>query len=190
MYLRFVSCMALLLISFSPLRANEYRDLTLQVRQKGSFKIFLPETLVKYEFEWGEPALQEPAIANFRFDTGTENFYRVFIDRIFLKRGASFLFIGERKLPLTCIFIKGHDNRFSGKDTPLVPDLLLEVYLVANDSSCTGPLNPGWPFSGGRPETWHTYLYYEVKDPTIMLPVEIKLRDFWNEHSAILFDGG
>ncbi len=100
------------------------------------------------------------------------------------------MFIGERKLPLTCVFIHGQDHRFSGKDDPLFPDLLLKVYLVANDFSCTGPLNPGWPSNGGKMETWHTYLYYEVRDPTIMLPVEIKLRDFWNEYSAILFEKG
>ena len=62
----------------------------------------------------------------------------------------------------------------------------MRVYLVANDYSCTGPINPGWPDNGGKEETWDTYVYFEIRDPTIMLPVEAHLRYRWNEYKSVL----
>jgi hypothetical protein len=112
-------------------------------------------------------------------------FYRTFYDRIFLKDGSK-INVGDDFLPLTCIFIKGQDNRYSGNTSPLFPKIVLKVYLVANDFSCIGPINPGYPDNGGKEETWDTYLNFEIRDPTIMLPVESLFRYRWNEFKAIL----
>ena len=84
----------------------------------------------------------------------------------------------------------GHDNRFTGKTGPLIPDFVIEVYLVANDYTCTGPINPQWPVSSPKKETWDTYVYYEIRDPTIMLPTEIKVNYRWEEYKALPIDRG
>jgi hypothetical protein len=103
-----------------------------------------------------------------------------------LLKDGSVLKLGDEQLPLTCIHVSGQDNRFSGKKTPLIPDLIFKIIFVANDFSCSGPITPGWPESGGRKEAWSTYLFYVVKDPTIMLPVDAKIRYRWNEFEAVL----
>ncbi len=112
-------------------------------------------------------------------------FYRIFFDRIFLKDGST-LHVGGQDLPLTCVFVSGQDNRFSGDHNPLFPQFILKVHFVANDFSCVGPINPGWPGSGGKKEAWDTYVHYSIKDPTIMLPVDAGLRYRWNEFEALL----
>ena len=108
---------------------------------------------------------------------------RNFWDKVFVTDDSNLVLNGET-IPITCIFINGQDNRFSGKDTPLIPDFFMQVYLVANDYTCTGPINPNWPLASGKKETWDTYVYYEIRDPTIMLPTEIKIRYRWEEYKA------
>ncbi len=162
-----------------------YREMVLNIRKEGFFELALPTAdrpLIYYQFEWPEslPEMREPI----DLPIGADKFYRIFFDRLLFKDG-SYLSIGEEKLPLTCLFVEGQDNRFSGKDTPVLPQILLKIYLVANDFSCTGPLNPGWPGNGMRKENWDTFLYYEVRDPTIMLPVEARLRYRWNEFAIV-----
>jgi len=166
-----------------------YRDLTLTVRKSGEFKIALPDgsnTFFSYELDADEPIYPSPKYSNLVIDSSNPSqFYRTFYDRIFLKDGSK-ISIGDEYLPLTCIFIKGQDNRYSGNQSPLFPKIILNIYLVANDYSCTGPINPGWPDNGGKKETWDTYLNYTVKDPTIMLPVDPEFRYRWNEFKAVL----
>ena len=123
--------------------------------------------------------------------SGNQYFFRSFWDRI-LFTDDSFININGEKLPLTCIFIIGQDNRFTDPkmNSPLLPEFILKVYLVANDYSCQGPMKPGWPATGGRQENWNSYIYYEVRDPTIMLPVDAKLRYRWNDYNVVLIDRG
>jgi hypothetical protein len=168
-----------------------YRELVLNIRKTGDFELAVPmaeKTAISQTFEWLDPLPEIGEPIDFPIDPlafgGTDKFYRIFFDRILFKDG-SYISIGEEKLPLTCLFVEGQDNRFSGKDTPEIPEILLKIYLVANDFSCTGPLNPGWPGNGMRKENWDTFLYYEVRDPTIMLPVEARLRYRWNEFAIV-----
>lgn len=168
------------LLFFAPLAvfASEdkefYREWVLNIRKTGDFELAVPtaeKTAISYSFEWQDslPEIEEPI--DFPIEAGSDKFYRIFFDRILFKDG-SYLAVGGEKLPLTCLFVDGQDNRFSGKETPEIPEIILKIYLVVNDFSCTGPLNPGWPGNGMRKENWDTFLYYEVRDPTIMLPVE------------------
>jgi hypothetical protein len=95
-----------------------------------------------------------------------------------------------QKSPLTCVFVDAQDNRSMQKTSVLFPEIVMRIYLVANDFTCSGPLRPGWPATGGRKENWDTYLYFEVKDPTIMLPLDPLLRYRWEEHNLVLTDNG
>lgn len=171
-----------------------YRDMTLKIRQKGEFSIPFPgiQSSIKYGLEWGEPVYEMPLITDLPLSdskTGKTHILRSFYDRILVKDG-SFININGEILPLTCVFIVGQDNRFSKNDSPLIPEFALKIYFVANDFSCLGPLKPGWPYTGGREENWDTYIHYEIKDPTIMLPTDAKLRYRWNEYDMVLVDRG
>ena len=173
--------------------ANYYRDLTLKVRNSAEFSIPFPgvQSSVNYSFIFDQPVYPVPLMNDMHMGEGKNYFYRSFWDRILLKDD-SFLLINGEKLPLTCIFISGQDNRFTDRKnlTPLLPEFVLKIYLVANDFSCQGPIKPGWPATGGREQNWDTYLYYEIRDPTIMLPTDAKLRYRWNEYSVVLVDRG
>ncbi len=171
---------------------NYYRDLTLKVRQSGTFSVPSPGTqsLISYSFEFDQPVYPKPMLGDSHLVTNPNYFYRLFFDRILFKDG-SFVEINGDKLPLTCLFIDGQDNRFSNeKPSPLLPEFVLKIYLVANDFSCQGPIKPGWPESGGKEQNWDTYLYFEIRDPTIMLPTEAVLRYRWNEFHMVMVDGG
>ena len=170
--------------------AKFYRDLTLKVRNRAEFSIPFPgvQSSITYSFELDQPLYDEPMLSDFHFND-EPGFTRSFWDRILLKDGSHMLVNGE-KIPLTCIFISGQDNRFGRELSPLYPEFIIEVFLVANDYSCQGPLKPGWPDTGGKPESWGTYLYYEIRDPTIMLPTDAKLRYMWNEYNIVLVDRG
>ena len=168
-----------------------YRDLTLKIRPNGTFRIPMPtgqDAMISYHFEWGTPKLTEPDTFQLPINSEANTFTLLFWDRIYLKDG-SFLEINGQKLPLTCVTVEGQDNRF-GKDSPLFPDLILKIRLVANDFSCTGPLNPGFPENGGKKEMWDSFLSYTVRDLTIMLPTDATLRYRWNEFGAIIVDHG
>lgn len=168
-----------------------YRALTLKVRSSGMFRVPVPGTSdqsFSYELKFGLPIFDQPIISDFYLGPDNSQFVRNFWDKVLVLDGST-LKLGNDEVPLTCVFIEGQDNRFSKKDTPLIPDFLLRVYLVANDYTCLGPINPGWP-SVGKKESWDTYLYFEIRDPTIMLPTEVKLRYRWNELPATVIDGG
>lgn len=168
-----------------------YRDFTLKVRPKGTFKVPMPsngDLFFNYEFKLSTPLWAMPMMYDFSWDVDKKKFYRHFWDKFFFQDG-SFLEVGGEKVPLTCVFLNGQDNRFS-KESPLIPDFVMKIYLVANDFTCTGPINPGWPGNGGKKETWDTYVYYEIRDPTIMLPTEVKIRYRWVEFPAVVVDGG
>lgn len=168
-----------------------YRELTYKIRSKVEFEIPFPglKSTVNYSFDWDTPAYEIPMIGRYHYDNDT-HFYTTFFDRIFTKAG-SYIEINGEKLPLTCVFVDGLDNRFAGGDpTPLLPNFVLKIYLVANDFSCQGPIKPGWPDTGGKEENWDTYIYYEISDPTIMLPTEAKIRYRWNETHMVLVDRG
>jgi len=165
-----------------------FRDLVMRIRPQAEFKIPMPangDMHFNYSFEFDQPLWPEPVTSDFSINSRGKKFYRSFWDKIFLKEG-SYMTVGGEQIPLTCIFVAGQDNRHSGKVGPLFPDLILKVTLVANDWTCQGPINPGWPSNGGKKETWETYVHYEVKDPTIMLPTDVELRFRWNEYDAIL----
>jgi len=164
-----------------------YRDLTLQIRSDATFKVpFIGgDQDFDYKFEMGAPIYPKPIVVDTPSVTNSKKFYRTFWDRIFVKDGSRIVLNGQ-EIPLTCIFVSGQDNRFSGFSDPRFPEFIMKVYLVANDYTCTGPLNPGFPQNGGKEQAWDTYLYYEIRDPTIMLPTEIKIRYRWNEFNAVL----
>lgn len=191
-FLRFVffTCLMLTIAPFvhakpSMEKPAYYRKLTLAVRHEAHFLIPTPgaKSEYSYKLEFGDAIYAEPKIS----DIGTldGNITRNFWDRILLKDGST-LFINGEELPLTCIWISAQDNRYSGSNDPRVPQFVMRVYLIANDFSCTGPLNPNWPSDGGKKEMWDTYVHFEIRDPTIMLPVEAKLRFRWNEYRSIL----
>jgi hypothetical protein len=171
----------------SPEELRFYRELTLKIRPEATFKIPMldRDLLFDYKLEAGNPIYPQPMVADTKLRNDPKKFYRMFWDRIFVKDGSRIVLNGQ-EVPLTCIFIIGQDNRFSGLKDPRFPQFIMKVYLVANDFTCTGPLNPGFPQNGGKEQAWDTYIYYEIKDPTIMLPVEAKLRYRWNESSAVL----
>ncbi len=173
--------------------AEFYRDLTLKIRTNGEFTIPFPglQSSINYSFEFAQPVYDIPMIGDTQLNSKDPSFYRIFFDRILFK-DSSYLQVNGEKLPLTCIFVKGQDNRFADKKlySPLLPEFVIKVYLVANDFSCQGPITPGWPQVGGKEEHWDTYLYYEIKDPTIMLPTDAKLRYRWNEYNVVLVDRG
>ena len=175
-----------------PPHASFYRDMTLRVRSKGNFKVPVPgntDQTFSYSLQFGTPRFNLPIVDDFFLDTSMDRFFRNFWDKVFLQDGST-LTINGMEIPLTCVFISGQDNRFSQKETPLIPDFVLKIYLVANDFTCVGPINPGWPDNGGKKETWDTYLYYEVRDPTIMIPTDVKIRYRWNELFAYWVDQG
>ncbi|UOF01364.1 hypothetical protein [Bdellovibrio reynosensis] len=172
--------------------AQDYRNLTLKVRTAAEFMVPFPgmKSSITYSFEFAEPAYQLPIISDIHMASSPVYFYRNFWDRIFFKDG-SYMEINGERLPLTCMFISGQDNRYGQKDSsPLFPEFVIRVYLVANDYSCQGPKKPGWPEVGGKEENWDTYIHYEIKDPTIMLPVDAKIRYRWNEFNMVLVDRG
>ena len=173
-----------------------YREFSNRVRKTGSFKVPVPGN-VNFSFTYSleidkplNPTFAEPLVSDLpSLPPQPKGFYRRFWDKILVKDGSS-LTLGEDKVPITCIYVSGQDNRFLADKTALFPEFLIRVYLVANDFSCTGPINPGWPSNGMRRELWDTYLYYEIRDPTIMLPTEVKLRYRWAEYPGILIDSG
>lgn len=166
-----------------------YRDLTHRIRPGGHFRIYMPDGRhqdVKYHFKFASPLYAAPKVTDQNW--GFNDTIRLFWDRILLT-DESYLEVGGERLPLTCVFVSGQDNRFS-RGGPLTPEFLIRIYLVANDFACEGPIRKGWPEIGGKKEAWDTYLHYEVKDPTIMLPQDAVLRYRWNESSAVLIDAG
>ncbi len=173
--------------------AQFYRDLTFKVRKSSEFSIPFPgvQSSINYSFEFDQPVYDMPMIGDTQMNSKDPYFYRSFFDRILFKDG-SYLEVNGEKLPLTCIFISGQDNRFADKKlySPLFPEFVLKVYLVANDFSCQGPITPGWPDTGGKEQHWDTYITFDIKDPTIMLPMDAKLRYRWNEYNMVLVDRG
>lgn len=174
---------------------QDYRNLVLKVRTEGRFSIPQPggaDWEVSYSFKLGAPKQALPDLNDFTLEPaadGTPRWFRSFWDQIYLEDG-SYLEINGERLPLTCISVNGQDNRFSGDKSPLFPDWVIHFRLVVNDYSCTGPVNPGWPDNGGKKEMWDTLLSFVVRDPTIMLPMEARVRDRWNEFSAVWLNVG
>jgi hypothetical protein len=169
-----------------------YRGLTTKVRSDTEFKVAMPvpgEFPLKYHLALGAPVYPVPLLSDMHIGTKPGTFLRSFWDRI-LATDESYIEISGEKLPITCIFVSGQDNRYANKDGPRYPDFILRVYLVVNDYSCQGPIKPGWPESGGRKDAWDTYLYYEIHDPTVMLPMEAHVRYRWSEFPAVLIDRG
>lgn len=187
-----------LVVSAEPTAQDKafYRGLTQSIREFAKFQIPLPGqpgVEFSYELEFDQPLWPDPIIGDTLAGYGQEasegRFYRSFYDKIFLKEGSVLKLNGE-EIPLTCVFVAGQDNRFSGDMSPIFPQFVMKVYVVANSYTCEGPLRRGWPETGGKEEAWDTYLYFEIRDPTIMLPTENKLRFRWNEYHSVLIDDG
>ncbi len=168
---------------------KEYRNLSLKVRTDGTFMVPMPNgqnPRVEYSFHLKEPVWPQPAIIVSPVNPEKDSYSLLYYEK-FLTTPDSYLKIGEDQLPLTCIYIKGQDNRYlKNFGSPLFPGIRLEVYLVTNSFDCMGPKNPGFPFNGKKEELWDTYIYYVIRDPTIMLPADAKLRYRWNEYAAVL----
>jgi hypothetical protein len=176
----------------TPAEKKFYRQMVLRIRNAAEFKVPMPangDLHFSYKLEFADPKWPETSTGEYLMtdDSGYPNgkFIRFFWEKIFLKDG-SYIEVGGEQIPLTCIHVDGQDNRKSGKNGPLMPDFILKIKFVANDWTCTGPINPGWPENGGKKESWDTYLQYTIKDPTIMLPVDAELRYRWSEFQAVL----
>jgi len=174
--------------------ADYYRELIKNIRPNTKMVVPLPNNQnyqINYHLNFGKALYEKPIIndTNLSMDLTHPIIIRSFFDRILLT-DESYIEFGETRAPLTCIVVNGQDNRLSGMNSPTLPQFVIKIYLVANDFSCQGPIRPGWPYSGGRKENWDTYIYFEIKDPTIMLPVDMLLRYRWNEYHAILVDEG
>lgn len=169
-----------------------YRALTMKIRPDGDYRIYMPDGRhqnIKYHFKFAAPVYTVPMLNDLAWNPPSKDVLRSFWDKILLD-DESFLEVGGERVPLTCISLDGQDNRYSGQNSPVLPQIIMRIFLVANDFDCKGPLRPGWPATGGRRESWDTYLRYEVRDPTIMLPQDVKLRYRWNEFDAVLIDQG
>lgn len=191
-YLLFSVSLSALAGEPTPSEKKFYRDLVLKIRTQAEFKVPMPangDMHFNYKMEFDQPKWKEPIISDFLITDGTlkptGKFFRNFWEKIFLKEG-SYMTVAGEQIPLTCIHVAGQDNRFSGNSNPMFPEFILKIIFVANDWTCQGPINPGWPQNGGKEQAWETYIHYEVKDPTIMLPVEAGLRYRWNEFGAVL----
>lgn len=197
--MRFVSCLLIAFVSSNAWAAKKppapetafYRQFTQRLRTEGEFKVPMPSGSMHfdYKFEFGDPIYPQPLSSDTIYDSSRPDgtsIIRLFWDRIWLKDG-SYVTIEGEQIPLTCVFISGQDNRYAGAPiSPLFPEFIIKVYLVANDIGCQGPIRPGWPKTGGKKENWDTYIHYEIRDPTIMLPMDTLLRYRWNEFPAIL----
>src|SRR4051812_7325387 len=164
-----------------------YRSLVSRVLAHGRFQIPLPggnPSELSYSWVPADPLYPQPVTAEFPLSATSSGFFRLFWEKV-LATDDSFIDAGGEHIPLTCVYVAGQDNRYSGNVSPLIPELVMKVYLVANDFSCTGPINPNWPVSSPRMETWDTYVYFEIRDPTIMLPTEARVRFRWNEFSLV-----
>lgn len=172
---------------------EEYRALTLKIRTDGHFRIYMPNGQhqdVKYHLKFASPLWEKPIVSDFPHSSEKQHsFTRSFYDKVFLD-DESYLEVGGEQVPLTCVYVNGQDNRFANIDSPLFPEFIMKIFIIANDYSCQGPIRKGWPSTGGKKEAWDTYLHYEVKDPTIMLPQDAVVRYRWNESNAILIDEG
>lgn len=173
------------LILMSPWLANagsakHYRDLIMRVRSEGAFKIPMPDRgdlNFKYKMQLDKPKWDLPIV------TPYDGLFIQFWDKIFLKEG-SYMELNGEQIPITCIHVSGRD--LGKSENPQIPQYIITFFFIANDWTCTGPINPNYPRYSPRKEAWDTYLHYDVKDPTIMLPTEAGLRYRWNEYEAVL----
>jgi hypothetical protein len=150
----------------------------------------LGSTEVNYNLKWDAPLLALPSISILPEMGGDPTQHYVeFYDRISSSMD-SVLTVGNVALPLTCVWVHGQDNTERDDGDPLIPKYVLRMLLVANDFSCTGPINPGWPGNGQRKELWDTYVEILIKDFTLYKPAEAKLRYRWNESRMIVKDVG
>lgn len=159
---------------------KHYRSLIMRVRTEGEFKVAMPDRgdlVFKYKMQLDEPKYAETIV------TPIWGYYE-FWDKIFLKEG-SYIELGGEQIPLTCIHVAGRDLGLD-KNKPEIPQYMIRFFFVANDWTCTGPINPNYPKFSTRKDAWDTYLHYDVKDETIMLPTEPGLRYRWNEYEAVL----
>lgn len=190
LFLGLALCVCNLAMAHTPMPGPEfYRNLTDRIRPDGHFRIYMPDGRhqdVTYHFKFAKPIYPKPIVTDQNWGVG--DIVRLFWDRI-LFEDESYLEVGGERLPLTCVFVSGQDNRFS-KGGMLTPEFLIRIYLVANDFACEGPIRKGWPQIGGKKEAWDTYMHYEVRDPTIMLPQDAVVRYRWNETNAVLIDKG
>ena len=167
---------------------NDYRTLSKNIRPSVQMQMTMPNgELFKfsYDLKMTDTLFPNPLLSSIRLGSSENEYSISFWDKIMTSDDSS-LNIGNEKLPITCIFVHGQDNRKISDLSPLFPQFIMNVYVVVGDYTCAGPLNPGWPQNGGKKELWDTYVHYVIKDPTIMLPTEIKLRLRWNEYNALL----
>lgn len=159
-----------------------YRDLTRHLSSVGTFSITMAGTQQKIHFEYSlaKPIYAEPIVVDARIGLNPQYFFRSFWDRIFLSEG-SYLELDGKRMPLTCVFINGQDNRYADITDPRIPQILMRVYLVAKDKTCVGPLNPNYPHDGTVEENWDSYLYYELKHPETLFPTGSRVRTNWND---------
>ncbi len=167
---------------------TEYRTLSKNIRPQAQMQIAMPNGELfdfSYDLKMADALFPNPLMSTIRLGSNENEHSISFWDKIMTTEDSS-LNIGNEKLPITCIFVHGQDNRNISELSPLFPQFIMNIYIVVGDYTCAGPLNPGWPQNGGKKELWDTYIHYQIKDPTIMLPTDITLRLRWNEYSAYL----
>ncbi|MGZ3809781.1 MAG: hypothetical protein ACXVCE_16985, partial [Bacteriovorax sp.] len=66
------------------------------------------------------------------------------------------------KLPLTCIWIHGVDNRkFQSIPESLRKIIFTEIYFVSGDAKCKGPVNVNYPYEGDSKKNWDNFIKIE-----------------------------
>ncbi|MBS1984086.1 MAG: hypothetical protein JST16_07925 [Bdellovibrionales bacterium] len=107
-----------------------------------------------------QPAQAEPTV----FDTSSDDSDSVeFYDRILFGAGSK-LTANGRVLPLTCLWVHGSHHSHAPQNQRI---LLRRLYLVASDTTCTGPVKPGLPPEGNPELNWDSYIYFEQATPAL-----------------------
>ncbi|MGE3757300.1 MAG: hypothetical protein AB7H97_06065 [Pseudobdellovibrionaceae bacterium] len=159
-----------------------YRRVVLKLPKSAEYTVPLTEpslAKVTYDIEFGEPIYKKPVIVKtqiYSSDKKNKKTHLIeFFDRIRLKSGST-LNVGPEKFPLTCIYVKGLDNRFAGEKRSEIPNAILRIWLVSTtDPECRGPIDPNWPHASVKRDAWSTFLLLNIKDSD-MRPIDVILR--------------
>jgi len=174
----------------TPPTAEFYRRLLLNMRREGNFQLHLPGqkvASVSYRLQWNVSRLTHSAP---KFYGSPDAQVRNWSDHVWTAEGSTLTVENaERPLPIDCVFVQGQDNLGAYRRPAVIPRFVLKLFFVANDPECRGPINNDPTLYSVTPFLWDTFLQYEVRDTTVFLPLEPKLRYFRNE-AALIWDNG
>lgn len=168
-----------------------YRDeLTSRIRLQQNFKMNVKvneKSEFSYQIKLEKPVYDMPVFADIHNWGSDTAYFRGFWD-LFQTTQDSVLKVGNELLPINCVFISAQDNRhIENNPIPLLSEYLMEVYLVVGTDMCTGgPFNPNNPLYGAEQIAWDTYVYYRIKAPTIMQPIDALLVYRKNQYHAVV----